>query len=102
MDNNNRNDIAQLILLELERLHESHEKLDDKMDNIDKTLLKQELNLQEHMRRSLAAEEGIGLLRDSIKPLQTHVNLVQFSTKALMWLLGSGGMVALIRYLISN
>lgn len=101
MDNKNKADIAQLILLELERLHESHGKLDDKMDNIDRTLIKQELNLQEHMRRSIAAEEGIDLLKESIKPLQTHVNLVQFSLKAIMWLVGSGGTVALIRYLIS-
>ncbi len=61
-----------LIKLE-EKLDEKLDKINDKLSSIDITLVKQEANLQEHMRRSLANEEAIELLATELKPVQAHV-----------------------------
>lgn len=46
------------------------DKLDDRLDSVDKTLVKQELNLQEHMRRS-------DLLEEQMQPLKRHVAIFE-------------------------
>lgn len=50
--------------------------MDKRIDNIDVTLVKQELNLQEHMRRSLANEEAVQILKEQLEPIKDHVKAV--------------------------
>lgn len=60
----------------LEKLESKIDKLDERLDSIDKTLVKQEVNLQLHMKRSDALES-------QIKPIQAHVLKVEGALKAL-------------------
>jgi hypothetical protein len=61
-----------LIKLE-EKLDEKLDKITDKLNSIDITLVKQEMNLQEHMKRTELAEISLGVLKDELKPVQAHV-----------------------------
>jgi hypothetical protein len=54
------------------------DKLDDRLDSMDKTLVKQEANLAEHMRRTEVLEESVEYIRKSeLKPIQNHVVMVE-------------------------
>lgn len=59
------------------------ESLDDRLDSVDKTLVKQEANLGEHMRRTELAEQGISELKTEIKPLQTHKAFMEGTLKGI-------------------
>lgn len=61
-------------------------KLDDRLDSVDKTLVKQEANLSEHMRRT-------ALLEDEIKPLKKHVWMFEGGLKLLGIISLVGGLV---------
>lgn len=52
------------------------DKLDDRLDSVDKTLVKQEANLGEHMRRT-------ALLEEDLKPIKKHVGHVEGGLKLL-------------------
>jgi hypothetical protein len=67
--------MAQMNLLE--QLFNKLDKLDERLDSVDRTLIKQEANLEEHMRRSLANEEAVNLLSQQLKPLNKHVIMVE-------------------------
>lgn len=60
----------------LEKLDEKLERVEEKLASIDVTLVKQEVNLQEHMRRSLLNEEAIEIIKEELKPVQKHVTQV--------------------------
>ena len=59
------------------------DKLDERLDSVDKTLIKQESSLSEHMRRSLAAEENLQILREEFKPVQNHVSQISGAFKLI-------------------
>ena len=59
----------------------------ERLNSMDKTLIKQEINLSEHMKRSLANEESVKILSNELKPIRTHVNHVEGALK-LIGLLG--------------
>jgi len=54
-----------------DRIFEKLEQLDQKVGNIETTIAKQEVQLENHIYRTELAEENIALLRDQIKPLET-------------------------------
>jgi hypothetical protein len=71
-----------------ERLELKIDKIDERLDSIDKTLIKQEENLKLHMYRTELAENNLKLLKqhidnetakitDRIQPIQVHVVQVQ-------------------------
>lgn len=74
---------------EFEKIHGTLDKLDSRLDTVDITLTKQEMNLCEHMKRSDRAEQMIEMLskelkhisNEEIKPVQKHVNMVQGAIK---------------------
>lgn len=77
-----------------------------KLDNIektliriDKTLVKQEANLGEHMRRTALLEGELKHLSEEFEPVQDHVKNVKFALKAGAALLG---VVATLVALISR
>jgi len=45
------------------------DKIDDRLNGIDKTLVKQEENLKDHMRRSDLLEQSQGELKEYVKPI---------------------------------
>lgn len=61
----------------LKRIESKIDKLDDRLDSLDKTSVKQEQNLAEHMRRTELAEANIDSIRDELKPVQRHVAMLE-------------------------
>lgn len=74
------------------------DKLDEKLDSVDKTMVKQEENLREHMRRTEILEEQHSVLRteaqkqhdtvrsemhDELEPIKAHVQQVKGVSKFL-------------------
>lgn len=66
-----------------EKLSQKIDKLDERLDSIDKTLIKQEGQLALHIRRTEIAEENIKMLRDDLKPIKKHVNMIEGIIKFL-------------------
>lgn len=52
-------------------------KLDDKLDDVVVVQVKQEAQLAEHMRRSLANEKAVDVLSKELKPVISHVTMVK-------------------------
>lgn len=70
--------------------------LDRRLDNIEKVMIAQELNLQTHMKRSDNLEKLVQTMQEKeLKPLHRHVAHVEGAFKLL-------GVVALIVGLISG
>lgn len=71
----------------LTRVVEQLDKLDDKLDAVDKTLVKQEENLREHMRRTELLEKQHEMLQSDIheelEPIKSHINQVKGISKFL-------------------
>lgn len=99
------------ILTLLNKLETKLDKLDDRLDGIEKVQIEQAGVLKEHTRRSTAAEDNLQLLREQreedkmsigeqIQPLQAHVTMVEGVGKfiALISLIVGivGGIVAII------
>lgn len=63
------------------------DKLDTRLDSLDKTLVKQEENLREHMRRTELLEQQHTHLEDEIhvelEPIKSHIQQVKGITKFL-------------------
>lgn len=73
----------------LELLILKADKLDDRLDDIDKTLVRQHEQLKEHIKRTNINEQNLAMIRDEIKPVQRHVIIVEW----VMKLLGAGGVL---------
>ena len=61
------------------------DKLDSRLDSVDKTLVKQEENLKEHMRRTDLLEKQHNSMQKNIheelEPIKNHVNQVKGISK---------------------
>jgi hypothetical protein len=66
-----------------ERILDKLDKMDDRLNHIDITLVKQEENLKEHMRRTLIAEESIEVIRTELKPVKKHIHMIEGGLKLL-------------------
>lgn len=66
-----------------DRVDKKMDKILDKISNIDVTLAKQQISLDEHIRRTAIAEQHIEAIREDIKPMQKHINMVQGGLKVL-------------------
>jgi len=75
MDDNN-----QYIYL-LTKIHDKVEKVDERLDTVDKTLIKQEENLKEHMKRTDLNEEHLELFKQKVEndlaPILEHVGFIK-------------------------
>lgn len=67
----------------LTRIYDKVEILDSRLDSIDKTLVRQEANLQVHMKRSDHLEKLVGHVEAQMKPIQKHVIGVELFLKFL-------------------
>ena len=59
-----------------QRILDKLDQMDQRLDNIDITLVRQEGQLAEHMRRSLLNEEAVQLLKTQVEPIKDHVKSV--------------------------
>jgi hypothetical protein len=82
--NRDDRDLEQNLLLEkLNSLTSSVQKIIDKTHNIDKTLVKQEKQLEVHIYRTELAENRLDHIEKSIDPIKKHVNRVDGALKLL-------------------
>ncbi len=81
-------------------LHPKLEKIDERLTSIEHTLLRNTISLEEHMRRSALAEEGIKTLAAELKPIQLHVANLKFVGSLALWALGSSGFVMVVLKLL--
>lgn len=71
------------ILKALDKLEGKFDSLDARLDSVDKTLVKQEVNLNEHMRRTELAEKQISDIKTELAPIKRHVDMVHGALKLL-------------------
>lgn len=57
----------------MKEINEKLDKIVDKMHSIDKTLVKQEENLKQHMYRTKLAEQRLDNIDTDLKPIKNHV-----------------------------
>lgn len=76
---------VELLQLELQKdLNIIYNDIDKRLDNIEKVLIVQEANLNEHMRRTEINEERLQRIEDKeLKPLVKHVHMVNGGLKFL-------------------
>lgn len=67
----------------MERVHEKLDKIDEKLAEINITLVKQEAQLAEHMRRTAQNETLIEKTVDALKPVIKHVNQMEGALKLI-------------------
>lgn len=98
----------ELILEIIEKVHDSVERLNTRVNELQIEQIRQgemhvrnTVSVEEHIRRSNALEENLELLRSEVKPIQKHVDIVEFCTKAVMWLVGSGAILFVVKLLFS-
>lgn len=67
------------------------EKIDDRLNSVDKTMIKQESNLAEHMRRTdlleIQQKSMFSHLGSEIDPIKSHVEKVKAILKFLMFII---------------
>ena len=79
---------------ELKELNAKLEKVSDRLSSIDITLAKQEVNLEDHIRRTEIAEERLGHMEGILIPLQKHANQIDGGLKLLGAIVTVLGVVA--------
>lgn len=72
-----------------DKLNQSLEKIDGRLDKVDITLVRQEENLREHMRRTT-------LLEQEFKPVKAHVEQVRGAGKFIAVLATIVGLLAIL------
>jgi chromosome segregation ATPase len=77
----------------LEKISEKLDKVNDRLNSVDVTLVKQEENLKEHMRRTLLNETAIEKITDNLIPINKHVSHVEGALKLLGGLATFAGVV---------
>lgn len=98
----------ELILEIIEKVHDSVERLNTRVNELQIEQIRQgemhvrnTINVEEHIRRSNALEANLDILRDEVKPIQKHVDIVEFCIKAGAWLIGSGALIYIAKLVIS-
>jgi len=81
----------------MDRVLDKLDKLDDKIDGVDKTLVKQQANLEEHMLRSAANERAVEELKNKITPVLIQFNM---AVKIIILLLSSGVVWKLVQLFV--
>lgn len=71
------------VLKALEKFESKIDKLDIRMDSMERVLIKQEANIEYHVKRTDVAEANLDLLRNDLKPVQKHVDYMNGALKAL-------------------
>ena len=76
--------IEELILAHSEKTDKQYQELDRRLDNIEKVMLIQELNLKDHMKRSDHLESILdSIQKNDLTPLHKHVNMIEGALKLL-------------------
>lgn len=95
-----KNRLEQLLENVSQKVDEQHKEVDLRLDNIEKVMIAQEINLKNHMQRSDHLETIVNSLKkDELQPIQRHIAMVEGVVKfigVLSLLVGIiGGLVKL-------
>lgn len=82
------------ILRALDKFESKLDSLDSRLDAVDKTLVKQEANLGEHMRRTDLAESRMDIIQADIQPIKKHVAMMEGALKGIGVLATIVGIIA--------
>lgn len=85
-----------------DKLSSKLEKIDDRLVEIEKTLVEQHAVLKDHTRRSVANEKAVQILADELKPVLLHVHIVNLLAKVSLALLVSSGFFGFIKWIITK
>lgn len=85
---------------QFDRVNDKLDIISDRIGEIDKTLVRQEGQLAEHMRRSLANEEAVDRIAAELKPVLTHVEVIKFIGKVIGLILGSGILATILNFIL--
>lgn len=77
----------------IDKVLEKLDKIDERVDRIDVTMAKQEVVLEEHVRRT-------NILEDELKPIKKHVNMVNAVVKILVVVGSLVGFLATLKALL--
>lgn len=70
MSKNKSNDeVMKMVVAHLDRIESKVDRLDTRLDSSEKVAIKQEANLEAHMRRSDLLEQSQGELKEAVKPI---------------------------------
>lgn len=69
---------------EIDKVNNKLDQIIDKQYSIDKTLVKQEASLSEHIRRTDLLEKKIEMTDNDLRPVIRHVNGMKFLGKSLV------------------
>jgi len=72
-----------ILVQTLAKIDQKIDGLDSRLDLVDRTLVKQEANLGEHMRRTELAEKAIENVRVDLEPLKKHKAFIEGVLKAI-------------------
>lgn len=94
--------MSQEIKTLFERMLDKQDEFGRDISEIKETLVRQEEQLREHMRRSLANEKAVELLADEFKPVQKHVLNMQGALKLFVVIGIVAGAIAALLSLINH
>lgn len=85
----------------LKSIEKKVDKVEERLGSIDVTLVKQEENLKEHMRRTELLENQHQLFQDQLEPIKSHVDQIKGAGR-LIAILGAAATVvgALVQFVI--
>lgn len=87
---NTKYSLEELLIAHTNRIEKQYKELDLRLDMIDKILIKQELNLSIHMKRSDNLEVLVDNIKEKeLKPIARHVSMIEGGFKLI-------GLVALV------
>lgn len=81
-------------------------KLDDRIDNVDKTLVRNTVSLEEHVKRTDMLEsyvkERVSYVNGEFEPIKKHVNQVTYGVRAIFWFCSVVASIAGFFYLLKQ
>ena len=79
-----------------DKIDSQNSQIDSRLDNIEKVMIAQEINLKAHMQRSNHLETIVEALKESdLKPIQKHISMVEGVFKFI-------GLISLLIGIISS
>jgi hypothetical protein len=72
------------------------DRIEEKLDKLVEIQTHIQVDIAEHIRRTVIAEENIDKLSEALQPIKTHVTAVQAIITASAWVLGIVATIATI------
>lgn len=86
--------LEERLLTLLDRQHQMLLRVEDRLDSIDRTLVRHDENLSEHMRRTELLEQEVKAVRSELEPVEKHVYRLQGVLKFVGVLITIAGIAA--------